>query len=74
MIGKIKDVDKLIVIAETYSRIKGPFTANQLYDFLLQNNFKFHSDFTPRRIGVVLSRSSKFDAKKIGRWTKYNII
>lgn len=74
MRGKIKDTDKLIVITETYFHIKGPFTANQLYDFLLDNDFKFHSDFTSRRIGVVLSKSSKFSSVKRGRGRKYSVI
>ena len=69
----MKDRDKLMTIAQTYSFIKGEFSAYQLYKFILEYNFKFHSDFTARSIGTHLSRSSKF--KKVeGNPVKYYAI
>lgn len=60
MRGKIKDYDKLMVIAQTYFFLKGSFTTAQLYDFIVSNDFKFHSGVTKQGIGINLSRSSKF--------------
>lgn len=57
----MKDDDKLITIAQTYSFMRGSFTAKQLYSFILSHNFKFHSDFTTRKIGRQLTRSKKFN-------------
>lgn len=56
----MKDRDKLMTIAQTYSFIRGEFSAYQLYKFIQEYNFKFHSSFTTRSIGTYLSRSSKF--------------
>ena len=71
MRGRIKDVDKMIIIAQTYSYMNGAFTARQLYNFIIANNFKFHSDFTAKRIGDNLRRNIKFDVIKNGKTTKY---
>lgn len=59
----MRDFDKLMTIAQTYSYIKGSFTAKELYEFIRQNNYKFHSDYTSKQIGLNLSKSIKF--KKI---------
>ena len=74
MSGKIKDVDKLIIIAQTYSFLKGEFSVNELYNFIHKNNYKFHSDFTTKRIGSNISRSSKFKKTKEGFIPKYKAI
>lgn len=71
--GNMKDKDKLVVIAQTYSFIKGEFTANQLHDFIQANNFKFHSGFTPKMIGRFLSRNDKFE-KNEAFTSKYRAI
>lgn len=64
----MKDVDKLIVIAQTYSYMKKkPFSSSQLYSFINECNFKFHSEFSSKHIGIILSRNKKF--KKIGKTT-----
>lgn len=70
----MNDVEKLLVIAQTYSYIKGSFTSAQLYKFLQNYNFKFHSNgLTSRQIGRRLSNSSKF--KKTGNYPiKYEAI
>lgn len=60
MKGKISDYNKLIVIAETYYYLKGDFTPQQLYNFIIANGFKFHSQWSAKQISLNLRRSSKF--------------
>ena len=70
----MKDIDKLIVIAQTYSYLKGSFTANQLYNFIQSSNFKFHTTgFSSIQIGRRLSRSSKFLVEE-GKPARYEAI
>lgn len=70
----MNDVEKLITIAQTYSYIRGKFTAAQLHDFLSSHNFKFHSSgITTRQIGRQLSKNSKF-SKTDKNPTKYEAI
>lgn len=70
----MKDDDKIITIAQTYSFMKGKFTAKQLYNFILSHNFKFHSDCTTRKIGRQLTRSRKFNKIEENCKVKYEAI
>lgn len=70
----MKDDDKFLIIAQTYSFIRGKFTAKQLYSFLLSHNFKFHSDFTTRKIGRQLTRSNKFNKIEENCVVKYEAV
>lgn len=70
----MKDKDKLIVIAQTYSLLKGSFTAKQLYTFIQSYKFRFHSDFTTRQIGKQLTQSRKFNTLKDENPVKYEVI
>lgn len=63
--GRVKDIDRLIIIATTYYYLKGEFTSQDIYNFIISNKCGFHSVPSMRRIGVVLSRSSKFTSNKI---------
>lgn len=69
----MRDRDKLIVIAQTFSYLRGSFTAHQLYDFIQGCDYKFHSDFSARQIGRQLSKSKKFITIR-ERPTKYEVI
>lgn len=60
MKGKISDYNKLIVIAETYYYLKGDFTSHQLYNFIITNGIKFHSQWSAKQISLNLRKSSKF--------------
>lgn len=70
----MRDDDKLLTIAQTYSFIKGRFTSKQLYSFILSHNFKFRSGFTTREIGRQLSRSRKFNKIEENHEAKYEAI
>ena len=65
MSSKVKDMDRLMIIARTYYYLKGAFTSQELYDFILSNKFGFHSEPSVRGIGVVLSRSSNFTSTEM---------
>jgi len=61
----VKDVDRLLIVARTYYYLKGEFTSEDIYNFILNNKFGFRSKPSMRRIGTVLSRSSIFTSDKV---------
>lgn len=61
----VKDVDRLLIIARTYYYLKGEFTSEDIYNFILNNKCGFRSKPSMRRIGTVLSRSSIFTSDKV---------
>jgi len=65
MTKAISDTDRLILIARVYSCLKGEFTSQQLYDFIIDNNLGFRCKPSIRVIGATLSRSSKFNSTKL---------
>lgn len=69
----MKDLDKLLIIAQTYSYTNGRFSARQLYDFIQLHNYRFHSDYTTRQIGRFLKKNKKFTSFE-GQPVKYEAI
>lgn len=58
---QLDDRERLITIAQTYSFIKGEFTAKMLYDFIMSNNYKFRTNgLTSRQIKTYVGSSKKF--------------
>ena len=55
------DKEKLILIAQVFGQLNGKFTAQMIYDFIFTNKHKFRKAMTSKRIGVLLSRSNKFE-------------
>ena len=73
MKGKVKDYDKLMIIAQTYFYLRGSFTTNELYNFIVNHGFKFHSGPSRQGIGINISKSKRF--KKIeGSPARYEVI
>lgn len=61
--SKLTDAEKLILIAKTFSFIKGEFTSEQLFDFILNHNYSFKKEMGKIRIGRMIARSDDFIKK-----------
>lgn len=69
------DYEKILTIAQCYGFIYGKFTAQNIYDFILQHNFKFKTNgIDTRAIGSYLGKSVKFCSEKKGRATYFEAV
>lgn len=61
--NRLTDIEKLCLIAKTFSYIKGEFTSEMIYDFLLNHDYTFKKEMDTGRIGVNIGRSKDFITK-----------
>lgn len=59
--SKLKDREKLIIIAQTYSYIKGEVNSEILFDFIRNHNYNFKQEINRNNIGKYLGNSPKFE-------------
>lgn len=72
---RVKDEDKLLMLAKVYSISRNEiFSAEMLFDFLLNNETKFRKDMNTKRIGHILSNSNLFKKnKRVSNVTYYEL-